>query len=69
VLNRVRSRGRVRVEHAIGRRKQYRIASDIYRNPDATYDAIMDIVAGLVNLRAYDRIATQTGIDLLMLDI
>lgn len=66
--NQVRSRERVRVEHVIGRRKQYRIASDIYRNPDATYDAMMDVVAGLVNLRAYDRIAAQTGIDLMMLD-
>ena len=75
VLNQVRSRERVRVEHAIGRRKQYRIASEIYRNTDnhaevlRRYDTTMDVVAGLVNLRAYDRIAMQTGIDLLTVSI
>ncbi len=71
VLNQVRSRERVRVEHisrstsAIGRRKQYGIAAGVYRNADTQYDAVMNVVAGLVNLRAYDRIASQTGIDLL----
>jgi hypothetical protein len=65
VLNRVRARERIRVEHTIGRRKKYRIASAVYRNPDACYDATMEVVAGLVNLRAYDRIAEATGLDLL----
>lgn len=65
ILNRVRSRERVRVEHTIGRRKQYRIASHLYRNADEIYDRVMNVVAGLVNLRAYDRIAGQTGIDLM----
>ena len=65
ILNRVRSRERVRVEHTIGRRKQYRIASQLYRNADQIYDRVMHVVAGLVNLRAYDRIAGQTGIDLM----
>lgn len=65
VLNRVRSRQRIRVEHAIGHRKQYRIASSVYRNRDEHYDGAMNVVAGLVNLRVYDRIAQQTGLDLL----
>jgi len=65
VLNRVRSRERIQVEHTIGRRKKYRIASSVYRNADEHYDGAMEVVAGLVNLRAYDRIAAATGIDLL----
>jgi hypothetical protein len=65
VLNRVRSRDRVKVEHTIGQRKQYRIASQLYRNSDAIYDRVMNVVGGLVNLRAYDRIEAQTGIDLM----
>ena len=65
VLNRVRSRERIKVEHMIGQRKKYRIASLVYRNADADYDGAMNVVGGLVNLRAYDRIAHQTGIDLL----
>lgn len=69
VLNRVRSRERIEVEHTIGRRKKYRIASDVYRNRDQHYDAVMNVVGGLVNLRAYDRIASQTGIDLLKVGI
>lgn len=69
VLNRVRSRERIQVEHTIGRRKKYRIASGVYRNADADYDGAMNVVGGLVNLRAYDRIACQTGIDLLEVGI
>ena len=69
VLNRVRSRERIQVEHTIGRRKKYRIASAVYRNADADYDPTMNVVGGLVNLRAYDRIASQTGIDLLQVGI
>lgn len=65
LLNRVRSRERIQVEHTIGRRKKYRIASLVYRNADADYDPTMNVVGGLVNLRAYDRIASETGIDLL----
>lgn len=65
VLNRVRSRERIKIEHAIGHRKKYRIASEVYRNADERYDAIMEVVAGLVNLRVYDRIAAETGLDLL----
>lgn len=69
VLNRVRSRERIQVEHTIGRRKKYRIASSVYRNTDESYDGAMNIVGGLVNLRAYDRIADHTGIDLLTVAI
>lgn len=69
VLNRVRSRERIQVEHTIGRRKKYRIASGVYRGADEDYDGAMNVVGGLVNLRAYDRIAQQTGIDLLKVSI
>lgn len=65
MLNRVRSQVRIRVEHAIGHRKQYRVASSIYRGADVTYDDAMNVVAGLVNLRQYDRIKYQTGLDLM----
>ena len=62
--NRVRSRIRVKVEHAIGRRKKYKIMADLYRNSDADYEGISTVVAGLVNLRAYRRIEQTTGIGL-----
>ncbi len=65
VLNRVRARDRIKVEHVIGHRKRYRIASSVYRNRDADYDGAMKVVAGLVNLDVYDRIERETGIDLL----
>jgi hypothetical protein len=63
-LNRLRSSTRIRVEHTFSRRKKYQIASDIYRNRDEDYDQTMKIVAGLVNLRAYDRIFQRTGLQL-----
>lgn len=63
-LNRLRSSTRIRVEHIFSRRKKYGIASDIYRNRDEDYDQTMNIVAGLVNLRAYDRIFQRTGVQL-----
>ncbi len=69
VLNRVRSRERIKIEHTIGHRKKYRIASAVYRNADEDYDEAMNVVGGLVNLRAYDRIVQQTGIDLLAVSI
>ena len=69
LLNRVRSRERIQIEHTIGRRKKYRIASSIYRNADQDYDGAMNVVGGLVNLRAYDRIGHETGIDLLQVGI
>ncbi len=63
-LNRLRSSTRIRVEHTFSRRKKYAIAADIYRNRDEDYDQTMNVVAGLVNLRAYDRIFQRTGLPL-----
>jgi len=63
-LNRLRSSTRIEIEHTFSRRKKYRIASDIYRNRDEDYDQTMNIVGGLVNLRAYDRIFQRTGLQL-----
>jgi hypothetical protein len=63
-LNRLRSSTRIRVEHTFSRRKKYQIASDIYRNRDQDYDQTMNIVGGLVNLRAYERIFQRTGLQL-----
>lgn len=62
LLNRLRSSTRIKVEHTISRRKKYQIAAQVYRNPDADYDSIMNVVSGLVNLRAYDRIFQRTGV-------
>jgi hypothetical protein len=61
-LNRLRSATRVKVEHTISRRKKYRIASEVYRNRDEDYDQTMNIVGGLVNLRAYERVFQRTGV-------
>jgi len=63
-LNRLRSSTRIEIEHTFSRRKKYGIASDIYRNCDEDYDQAMNIVGGLVNLRAYDRIFQRTGLQL-----
>lgn len=63
-LNSLRSATRVQVEHTISRRKKYRIASEEYRNRDADYDQTMNIVGGLVNLRAYERVFQRTGVRL-----
>ncbi len=63
-LNRLRSSTRIKIEHTFSRRKKYQIASDIYRNRDEDYDQTMNIVAGLVNLRAYERIFQRTGLQL-----
>ena len=63
-LNRLRSSTRIEIEHTFSRRKKYRIACDIYRNRDEDYDQTMNIVGGLVNLRAYDRIFQRTGLQM-----
>ena len=68
-LNRVRSQVRIRVEHAIGHRKRYRVASSLYRGSDASYDGAMNVVAGLVNLGVYDRIKVRTDLDLLSVTV
>ncbi len=61
-INHLRSQKRIAVEHTISRRKKYRIADHTYRNHDDLYDKAMSIVAGLVNLRAYERIEKMTGL-------
>lgn len=63
-LNRLRSSTRIKIEHTFSRRKKYGIAADIYRNRDEDYDQTMNIVSGLVNLRAYERIFQRTGLPL-----
>lgn len=63
-LNRLRSSMRVKIEHTISRRKKYRIAGEQYRNRDEDYDQTMNIVAGLVNLRAYERVFQRAGVRL-----
>jgi hypothetical protein len=63
-LNRLRASQRVKIEHTLSRRKKYRIAREEYRNLDQDYDQTMTIVAGLVNLRAYERIFQKTGVRL-----
>lgn len=63
-LNRLRTSTRIKIEHAFSRRKKYQIAAETYRNQDEDYDQTMNIVAGLVNLRAYERIFQRTGLQL-----
>lgn len=63
-LNRLRSNTRIEIEHTFSRRKKYQVAASIYRNRDEDYDRTMNVVAGLVNLRAYDRIFQRTGLQL-----
>lgn len=62
--NRLRSSTRIKIEHTFSRRKKYAIAAEIYRNRDEDYDKTMNIVGGLVNLRAYERIFQRTGLQL-----
>jgi DDE superfamily endonuclease len=61
-LNRLRSSTRIKVEHTLSRRKKYAIAASVYRNRDEDYDATMNVVSGLVNLRAFERIFQRTGL-------
>jgi hypothetical protein len=61
-LNRLRSSTRIKVEHTLARRKKYAIAASVYRNRDEDYDATMNVVSGLVNLRAFDRIFQRIGL-------
>lgn len=49
--NRALSKVRVRVEHALGRLKCFRILSDRFRHRLSSYDEIFDTVAGLVNFK------------------
>jgi len=54
--NAQRSRKRIAVEHTFARRKEYKIAALKYRHKDECYQRDMNIVAGLVNLRAINRL-------------
>ena len=49
--NRLHSKKRIVVEHAICRLKKYRIMNDVFRNRTRKYDKVSDIVSGLVNYR------------------
>lgn len=62
LLNRLRGSTRIRVKHTLSRRKKDAIASQVYRNADEDYDPAMNVVLGLVNLRAFDRIFQGTGL-------
>jgi IS5 family transposase len=46
------SRFRVRVEHSIAKLKSYRMLSERYRYPKATYAAKFSIIAGVINIAA-----------------
>ncbi len=49
--NRIISKKRVKVEHAIGGMKRFRIVSDIFRGINRSMDVAFEIAAGLWNLR------------------
>jgi hypothetical protein len=63
-LNRLRSATRIKIEHPFTRRKKYQIGADISGDRDEDYDQTMNIVGGLVNLRAYERIFQRTGLQM-----
>jgi hypothetical protein len=54
--NRIHSKKRIVIEHAICRLKKYRIMSEIFRNKLRKYDMVSDIVSGLVNYRIMNSI-------------
>ena len=49
--NKLQSKIRIKVEHAISKIKKFRISSDIFRNRLCRYDTVSDIVCGIVNLK------------------
>jgi len=53
--NKIHSKKRIVVEHAICRLKKYRIMSDIFRNKLRKYNKVSDIIAGLVNYRIFNQ--------------
>lgn len=55
-LNRALSSERVRVEHAIGRLKFFKILSERFRHALDSYDEIFSVVAGLVNFMRIERL-------------
>jgi hypothetical protein len=54
--NRIHSKKRIVIEHAICRLKKYRIMSEVFRNRLRKYDMISDIVSGMVNYRIMNSI-------------
>jgi len=49
--NKLQSKIRIKVEHAISKIKKFRINSDTFRNRLCRYDMISDIVCGIVNFK------------------
>ncbi len=49
--NKLQSKIRIKVEHAISKIKKFRINSDTFRNRLCRYDVISDIVCGIVNFK------------------
>lgn len=53
--NRALSQKRVRVEHAIGRMKFFKILSERFRHSLSSYDDIFSVIAGLTNFMRIER--------------
>jgi hypothetical protein len=49
--NKIHSKKRIVIEHAICRLKKYRILADVFRNRLKKHNKVSDIVAGLINYR------------------
>jgi hypothetical protein len=49
--NKLQSKIRIKVEHAISKIKKFRISSDTFRNRLCRYDMISEIVCGIVNFK------------------
>ena len=49
--NKILSKKRIVIEHAICRLKKYKIMSDVFRNRLRKYNQVSNIVSGLVNYR------------------
>jgi hypothetical protein len=49
--NKIHSKKRIVIEHAICRLKKYRIFADVFRNNLRKYNKVSDIIAGLLNYR------------------
>ena len=49
--NKLQSKIRIKVEHAISKIKKFRINSDTFRNRLYRYDVISDIVCGIINFK------------------
>jgi len=49
--NKLQSKIRIKVEHAISKIKKFRISSDTFRNRLSRYDMISDIICGIVNFK------------------